>query len=214
MDRDSIKEPLDVLEFAIQKLLSALDKEELFCAIQRLNATISDNSPFSEHPIESIRWVSVSDIQPNNYNPNVMAPSESKLLELSIKENGFTQPIVVKEEGGRFIIIDGFHRYNLVKKKKTLLKKTNGMVPVVILHEDKRAELIVATVRHNRARGEHQITLMSDIVKELSLLGMSDEDIGVKLGMDADEVLRFRQITGLREAFSDADFSPAWTVKE
>lgn len=210
---DSVKEPLDVLDIAIQRLLSMLDKDELQGAIERLNATISNSSPFNEHPVEMIRWISVFELQPNNYNPNVMAPSESRLLELSIRENGFTQPLVVKEDDGKFIIVDGFHRYSLVKKKKSLLKKTNGMVPVVILNEDKRAELMVATVRHNRARGEHQITLMSDLVKELSLLGMSDEDIGMKLGMDADEVLRFRQITGLREAFSDSDFSPAWTVK-
>lgn len=213
MGKDSLIEPLDILDVAIKKLLSMLDADELLVAIQRLNITISDSSPFNEHPIERVQWVKISELQPNNYNPNVMAPTESRLLELSIKENGFTQPIVVKEENGRYIIVDGFHRYSLVKKKKSLLNKSNGRVPVVILNENKRAELMVATVRHNRARGEHQITPMSDLVKELSLLGMSDDDIGVKLGMDADEVLRFRQITGLREAFLESNFSPAWTVK-
>ncbi|MEL3922147.1 ParB N-terminal domain-containing protein [Aeromonas enteropelogenes] len=132
---------------------------------------------------------------------------------MSIKENGFTQPIIVQRTKAGFIIIDGYHRYAIAENDKYIRNHTHGYVPVVILEQEDRAALMAATVRHNRARGSHQISLMSELVKELSQLGLTDLDIGIKLGMDADEVLRLKQITGLCELFSDVEFSAAWTVK-
>ncbi|MGX2008659.1 hypothetical protein ACWIVX_02155, partial [Enterobacter asburiae] len=40
-----------------------------------------------------------------------------------------------------------------------------------------------------------------------------DAKISQELGMDADEVLRLKQINGLAELFGDRQFSQAWTVK-
>jgi len=142
----------------------------------------------------------------NDYNPNKVAPPEMKLLEQSIRIDGFTQPIVVWRTDKGYEVVDGFHRH-LVGKK---LKFTH--LPVVVINEGRtdRGDRIAATIRHNRARGKHQVKAMSDIVVELSRRNWSDERIGKELGMDADEVLRLKQITGLAELFAEGNFSEAW----
>lgn len=158
-------------------------------------------------------WVEGNHITPNDYNPNNVAPPEKRLLLKSIEADGFTQPIVVvhstEEE---YEIIDGFHRHELGKSKPSLRSRLKGYLPITCLQRE-RHERMAATIRHNRARGRHQIHAMSEIVRELSLLGWSEEKIGKDLGMDSDEVLRLKQINGLQELFADRRFSKAWTVK-
>lgn len=159
-----------------------------------------------KHPVSSVRWVPAEKVYGNDYNPNKVAPPEMKLLELSIQEDGFTQPIVVWEVEDGYVVIDGFHRH-LVGKK---MKLTH--LPVAVINENRsdKGDRIASTIRHNRARGKHQISAMSDIVVELSRRNWSDEKIARELGMDADEVLRLKQITGLAELFMDEEFSEAW----
>lgn len=131
-----------------------------------------------------------------------------KLLEISIRADGFTQPIVVwKLDDGSFEVVDGFHRYDIAKNKLGM-----SHLPVVVINQDRteRADRIAATIRHNRARGKHQVQAMSDIVVELARRNWSDQRIARELGMDADEVLRLKQITGLAELFAEEEFSEAW----
>lgn len=134
----------------------------------------------------------------------------------SLETDGFTQPIVVLKQGReRYSIVDGFHRHELANGKAALKKRLKGYLPVTCLERSsaRRDSLMAATIRHNRARGRHQIHAMSEIVQELARLGWTDEKIGKELGMDADEVLRLKQINGLVEMFGDRQFSQAWTVK-
>jgi ParB-like chromosome segregation protein Spo0J len=161
------------------------------------------------HPVSFVKWVPTEKVFGNDYNPNKVAPPEMKLLELSIKEDGFTQPIVVWEVEYGYEVVDGFHRH-LVGKKLGLTH-----LPVVVINENRtdRCDRIASTIRHNRARGKHQIQAMSDIVVELSRRNWSDERIAKELGMDADEVLRLKQITGLAELFAEEEFSEAWEVE-
>jgi ParB-like chromosome segregation protein Spo0J len=165
-----------------------------------------DNVDYAKHPVSNVQWVETELVYANDYNPNKVAPPEMKLLEKSIRANGYTQPIVVWKTEQGYEVVDGFHRH--------LVGKKLGMVhlPVVILNTESttREERIAATIRHNRARGKHQIQAMSDIVVELSRRNHSDTWIAEELGMDADEVLRLKQITGLAEAFMNEDFSEAW----
>lgn len=148
-------------------------------------------------------------VQANDYNPNSVARPEMELLRLSIESNGFTQPIVVWEVDGGFEVIDGFHRH-LVGKEMGLPK-----LPVVVVNDDStdRNDRIAATIRHNRARGKHQIEAMSEIVQELARRNWSEKKIGKELGMDPGEVLRLKQITGLAEMFADDEFSEAWEAE-
>ena len=159
------------------------------------------------HPVSNVQWIKTEYIQANNYNPNTVAKPEMELLKLSIESDGYTQPIVVWQiEENKYEVVDGFHRH-LVGQKMELTH-----LPCVVINKERmeRNDRIASTIRHNRARGKHTIEGMSDIVVELSRRNWSDKRIAKELGMDADEVLRLKQITGLAELFADEEFSKAW----
>lgn len=157
-------------------------------------------------PVLNVKLVPIEKVEANNYNPNSVAPPEMKLLKLSIEEDGYTQPIVTyyDKESDRYIIIDGFHRYRCAKEYFDLKE-----VPVTVVDKPLQ-ERMASTIRHNRARGTHAIRGMSDIVLQLKRDGWDEAKIGKHLGMDAEEVLRLLQITGLKEAFANHEFSKSW----
>lgn len=193
--------------------LSALPEKERIEAINEFRQAIHSVSPFREEPVDCVLWVKNDRISPNDYNPNNVAPPEKKLLQKSLEADGFTQPIVVvRSTEEEYEIVDGFHRHELGKSKPSLKSRLHGYLPVTCLQRE-RHERMAATIRHNRARGRHKIHAMSEIVRELSLLGWSQEKISKELGMDDDEVLRLKQINGLQELFANRRFSKAWTVK-
>lgn len=166
-------------------------------------------------PVYSVKAVPIEKIKPNTYNPNAVAPPEMKLLYESIKADGYTMPIVCyynKIEDG-YIIVDGFHRYRIMLEHADIYEREKGMLPVSVINKpiDQR---MASTIRHNRARGSHDVDLMSNIVKELNELGRSDTWIAKHLGMDRDEVLRLKQITGLAALFKDINFGKAWKPVE
>lgn len=161
-----------------------------------------------KHPISKVQWVPTELVQANDYNPNSVAPPEMRLLELSIEQDGYTQPIVTwLRDDGVYEVVDGFHRHKVGKEK---LKLTH--LPVVVINQDRldKGDRIASTIRHNRARGKHAVSAMSDIVQELARRNWSDAKIARELGMDSDEVLRLKQISGLAEMFADQEFSQAW----
>lgn len=160
----------------------------------------------NQHPVNAVRWVPAEQVRANDYNPNSVAKPEMDLLRRSIEADGYTQPIVVWEVEGGFEVIDGFHRH-LVGKEMGLTH-----LPVVVVNREStdRNDRIASTIRHNRARGKHRISSMSEIVVELSRRNWNDEKIARELGMDADEVLRLKQISGLADLFDNEDFSEAW----
>ncbi|HBI39519.1 MAG TPA: hypothetical protein DDY16_01025 [Tenacibaculum sp.] len=171
---------------------------------------MSNDNWKNKHPVNAVQWVSADKVQANDYNPNKVAKPEMQLLRRSIEADGFTQPIVVWRVDDGYEVIDGFHRH-LVGKEMGLPE-----LPVVIVNKEstERGDRMASTVRHNRARGTHQITKMSDMVRELAQRNWNDAKIARELGMDADEVLRLKQISGLEEMFQDEDFSNAWEVDQ
>jgi len=163
------------------------------------------NEP-TNHPVSNVQWVPANLVYSNDYNPNTVAKPEMQLLELSIVADGFTQPIVVWKTDRGYCVVDGFHR-NIVGKKLGM-----ELLPIVCINDErtKEADRMASTIRHNRARGKHQVEGMSEIVLALARRNWSDKKIGKELGMEPDEVLRLKQITGLAELFSDNEFSEAW----
>lgn len=159
-------------------------------------------------PVYNVIAVPIEKIQANNYNPNAVAPPEMKLLYMSIKEDGYTMPIVCYylKDVDKYEIVDGFHRYTVMLKHKDIYEREKGMMPVVVIEKD-ISNRIASTIRHNRARGSHDIDLMTNIVSELTKSGMSDAWIMRHIGMDADELLRLKQLSGLAELFADKEFS-------
>ena len=166
-------------------------------------------------PVYNVIPVCVDDIIANEYNPNAVAPPEMKLLYESIKADGYTMPIVCfyDKSIGKYVIVDGFHRYSIMLKHKDIYDRENGYMPVSVIDKPIE-ERMASTIRHNRARGSHDIDLMCNIVTEIHRLGRSDEWISKHLGMDLDEILRLKQITGLAEAFANHEFSKSWEEYE
>jgi ParB-like chromosome segregation protein Spo0J len=166
-------------------------------------------------PVYSVKAVPIEKIQANSYNPNAVAPPEMKLLYKSIKEDGYTMPIVCYylADQDKYEIVDGYHRYLIMKQHKDIYDREGGCLPVSVI--DKPIEdRIASTIRHNRARGTHDVELMSNIVAELVDSGMSDEWIAKNIGMDLDEILRLKQISGLASLFADKEFSKSWVAKD
>lgn len=200
-------------------LFSQLEKMPLEERIETLNAIreqLALYSPFQDEPVDFVRWVPAEDVFANDYNPNAVAPPEMQLLEHSITEDGYTQPIVTwRGEQPGFEVIDGFHRHRVGRESETVSRRIHGYLPVVVANSSRtdRGDRIAATIRHNRARGKHQVDSMSDIVVELKRRNWSPKKIGKELGMDQDEVLRLCQISGLTEMFADKDFSEAWEAE-
>ena len=162
-------------------------------------------------PVYNVKPVPIEKIVANTYNPNAVAPPEMRLLYDSIREDGYTMPIVCyyDKENDKYVIVDGFHRYRVMMEHRDIREREGGMIPVSIIDKpiDHR---MASTIRHNRARGSHNVDLMSNIVKELHELGRSDVWISKHLGMDKDEILRLKQITGLAALFKDVEFGQAW----
>lgn len=162
-------------------------------------------------PVYNVQAVPVEKIRANAYNPNAVAPPEMALLELSIWEDGYTMPVVCYylPEEDMYEIVDGFHRYTVLKTSQRIYEREGGKLPVVVIDKDINNRM-ASTIRHNRARGTHSIDLMVNIVAELAQAGMGDDWIRKHIGMDEDELLRLKQISGLAALFKDRDFSQAW----
>jgi len=175
---------------------------------------IHNLSPFKEQPIDFVKWEFQDNVVANDYNPNKVAPPEMELLELSIINDGYTQPIVtwVNPEKDKVEVIDGFHRNRVGKESKLVNQRIHGYLPVVGIRKEQqdKNDRIASTIRHNRARGKHQVNAMSEIVIELKNRNWTNQRIAKQLGMDEEEVLRLCQISGLEYLFTDNDFSKAW----
>lgn len=161
-------------------------------------------------PVYNVLGVHIDKIQANDYNPNKVAPPEMELLETSIWEDGYTQPVVTyyDKELDKYIVVDGFHRYTVLKTSKRVFEREKGILPIVVI--DKHiSDRMASTIRHNRARGSHNIDLMSNIVAELVEMGKGDAWICKHIGMSKDELLRLKQITGLASLFANTSFTIA-----
>lgn len=194
--------------------LKNLTQDELVEQINKIRTELHNISPFKNEPVDLVLWVKNDKVTANDYNPNKVAPPEMKLLEVSIKEDGYTQPIVTWERDDVVEVVDGFHRHRVGKESDEVKERIKGYLPVVKINQEsaERGNRIASTIRHNRARGKHTIDGMAEIVLELKRRNWSDAKIGKNLGMDPDEILRLSQITGLAEIFKDKEFTEAWEV--
>lgn len=204
---------LDILSLAENKTL-----DELVLFINDIRETIHSVSPFKNEPVDYVKWVKNDEVVANDYNPNKVAPPEMELLEVSIMNDGYTQPIVSwnNYEKNKIEVIDGFHRNRVGKESKVVNQRVHGYLPIVDIRTEKsgKNDRIASTIRHNRARGKHQVDAMSEIVIELKNRNWTNKRISKQLGMDEEEVLRLCQVSGLEHLFSDKDFNRAWVSEE
>lgn len=207
----------DAVDNAIRVItdtLSAMKVPEKIEALNRIRLALHAVSPFKTEPVDCVLWVKNESVEANQWNPNQVAPPEMALLETSITNDGYTQPIVGWGVNGHIEVVDGFHRNRVGKESKVVRERVLGYLPIVKINSERedKSDRIAATIRHNRARGKHKVEAMSDIVVELKRRNWSDDKIARELGMDADEVLRLCQITGIAELFADQEFSSSWDL--
>ena len=196
-------------------ILAEYEALDLSAKVDWLNAIrteLHNASPFSTEPVDLVLWERSEGVTANDYNPNSVAPPEMELLRHSITEDGYTQPIVSWQRDGTYEVVDGFHRNRVGKECEEVRNRVRGYLPLTVINPDRedKTDRIASTIRHNRARGKHAVSAMSDIVIELKRRNWSDKKIGKELGMDPYEVLRLSQISGLAEMFQDREFSEAW----
>lgn len=201
-----------------KSLLSDIDTfqtDEKIEIINRLKKGLHSISPFKNEPVDCVVWVKGDLVHANDYNPNSVAPPEMQLLEQSILEDGYTQPIVSWFKDEEIEVVDGFHRNRIGKESETVKKRILGYLPVVNINASQQGknDRIASTIRHNRARGTHNVELMSTIVSELVEMGKGDPWICKHIGMSADELLRLKQITGVAALFKNTDFSKSWDAE-
>lgn len=186
--------------------------------INELREFVHEHSPFKNEPVDFVKWIINDDVVANDYNPNKVAPPEMELLEVSIMNDGYTQPVVTwqNDDKGKTEVIDGFHRNRVGKESKIVKQRIQGYLPTVNIRKSQSSknDRIASTIRHNRARGKHQVDAMSEIVIELKNRNWTNKRIAKQLGMDEEEVLRLCQVSGLEHLFSDKDFSNAWISEE
>lgn len=190
-----------------------------------------------EDPVGCVQWVHLSQVQANDYNPNSVAHQEMRLLHTSIVEDGYTQPVVViwdpqaihavpceggpgcvdgghesgcgaRDPRGRYVIVDGFHRYAVMRRYPDITAPHGGYLPVVVIDKP-IADRIASTVRHNRARGKHSVAGMGNLVFQMLAEGEEDATICAKLGMEPEELVRLKHITGFSKLYAgQAEYSP------
>lgn len=182
--------------------------------LNKLREYIHSLSPNNEQPVDFVRWVPIEMVEPNDYNPNSVARKEMSLLYTSIYNDGYTQPTVTiwDDEKKKYVIVDGFHRYYVCKSNQDILERNNGCLPIVVINKSIN-ERMASTVRHNRARGKHSVDGMSNMVFELLDNGWKDEDICNQLGLEPEELLKLKHITGFSKLFENTEYKLAWESK-
>lgn len=203
-------ESLKRLTDEITQKISKMDTDGKIEALNYIREALHKESPFVGEPCDCVLWIKQENIKANEYNPNHVATPEMRLLYQSIKSDGYTMPIVTYDlKDGNREIVDGFHRNRVGREHRDIQKRIHGYLPVSTINKPSD-ERMASTIRHNRARGTHGIRPMSDIILDLSSQGWDDAKICEKLGMELDEVIRLKQITGLKEAFMNHEFSRSW----
>jgi ParB-like chromosome segregation protein Spo0J len=203
---------MNLLKEAIKKAFDVATDKLTF--INELREYIHSLSPVNSQPVDFVRWVPVEEVTPNDYNPNKVAGIEMSLLYTSISHDGYTQPVVTffDERQKKYVIVDGFHRYFVAKANQDISDRNKGRLPVVVINKDIN-DRMASTIRHNRARGKHQISGMSNMVFEMLDNGWKDSDICNELGMEPEELIKLKHITGFSKLFKDLTYSKAWETK-
>lgn len=203
---------MEEIKKIITEYLNKADNKIEF--INDIRKIIHEISPISQ-PIDYVMWVPIDKVEPNDYNPNSVAKIEMSLLYKSISHDGYTQPIVTiyDPEKDKYVIVDGFHRYFVCKTQTDIQEINKGRLPIVVIKKDIN-ERMSATVRHNRARGEHSVSGMSNMVFKMLENGWSDAEICDNLGMEAEELLKLKHITGFSKLFEDVEYRKAWESKQ
>jgi len=198
-------------EQVVDAMQAARNPAERAQILNQVRQMLHELSPCSAAPVDCVLLVPVEYVEPNDYNPNSVAQIEMGLLLHSIRQDGYTQPVVTvyDAERDRYVIVDGFHRYYVMKNVPEIYERYSGLLPITVIDKPPAARM-ASTVRHNRARGRHVVGGMASLVFQMLDQGMSDADVCNELGMEPEELLRLKHITGFSKLFADQEYGRAW----
>jgi ParB-like chromosome segregation protein Spo0J len=202
-----VKTVLDT-NLILKQFEAAEDKQQFVAELKMLAHKLS---PQANHPVDFVRWVPIGQVHANDYNPNSVAKNEMRLLKVSVQADGYTQPVVTvyDEATDKYVIVDGFHRYTIMRLNDDIREATGGYLPIVVIDKPIQ-DRMASTVRHNRARGKHSIAGMANIVFSMLDKGMSDEAVCNELGMTVDELVRIKHVSGFSKLFENVEYQSAW----
>jgi ParB-like chromosome segregation protein Spo0J len=206
---------LNELKQQIQNNLDSISEiSEKISFLEALRAHIHAISPQQSQPVNYVRWVPIEKVQANDYNPNSVAKNEMRLLYVSILHDGYTQPVVTvyDESIDKYVIVDGFHRYTTMRLNKDIAERNNGLLPIVVIDKPIN-DRMASTVRHNRARGKHSVSGMANMVFQMLDNGWTDEAICAELGVEPDELIRLKHVTGFSKLFENVEYRKSWETK-
>lgn len=208
-----MKLPLEVMD-AIARFLNPLPTDQVPAALEAVRGYLHEFSPQRHNPVDRVRWVPIDQVEANDYNPNSVAKNEMRLLHVSISHDGYTQPVVTiyDAERDRYVIVDGFHRFTTMRLSPELLAKNGGLLPVVVI-EKPINDRMASTVRHNRARGKHSVAGMASMVFKMLENGWADDAICAEIGVEVDELVRLKHVTGFSKLFQNTEYRRAWETK-
>lgn len=197
-----------------QKFDEITDTREKILFLEELRAFIHEISPQHSQPVNFVRWIPIEKVHANDYNPNSVAKNEMRLLYVSISHDGYTQPVVTvyDDEKDQYVIVDGFHRYTTMRLNQDIADRNNGLLPVVVI-EKSINDRMASTVRHNRARGKHSVSGMANMVFQMLENGWTDEAICAELGVEPDELIRLKHVTGFSKLFENVEYRRSWETK-
>lgn len=203
---------MTIIEQITKELENSNDKAKY---IQELRNAIHLISPQTNQPVDNIVWIPIEKVYANDYNPNSVAKNEMRLLYTSIKHDGYTQPVVTvyDKENDRYVIVDGFHRYSTMKMNQDILDTTGGLLPIVVINKSIN-DRMASTVRHNRARGKHSTTGMANMIFQMLENGWKDDAICSELGLEMDELIRLKHVTGFSKLFENIEYRKSWETKK
>lgn len=210
-----MNDALKTISFAIESYCKDKSPEEVLAFVSAIRAILHEsNIKTNAQPIDLVRWIPVSKLQANDYNPNSVALNEMTLLHTSIKHDGYTQPIVTVYDplDDKYVIVDGFHRYSIMRNNQDIQATTGSHVPIVVIKKSIN-DRMASTVRHNRARGKHSVDGMADMIFQMISNGWDDKAICSEIGCTADELLRLKHVTGFSKLFENAEYSKSWETK-
>ncbi len=200
---------MDELKMQVKRSIESTDDPQAM--IESWRVFLNELSNLNHAPIDGVRWVPIEKVRPNAYNPNQVAHPEMQLLVTSILHDGYTQPVVTlyNEAEEIYEIVDGFHRYRCMNEVAEIRERYHGLLPITVINKPLEQRM-ASTIRHNRARGQHQINGMAKIVLHLLHKGYSEAEVCNELGMEPEEVIRLQHITGFAKLFADHEYRKSW----
>lgn len=161
-----------------------------------LDALLSSASSLEEK--NNVIEVKINEVEPNKDQPRKTFDEEKlKNLAESIKEHGVVQPIIVRKEDNRYIIVAGERRW---RASKLANLKT---VPVIVKNFTPRELLEIALIENLQREDLNPIEEAEAFSKLIEEFNMTQEEVGKVVGKSRAAVANSVRLLSLAEEIKE-----------